>query len=169
MLTKTLELNNMDYFHINKNLIQFKLNNTFYFADKTGNISNEIRWLSTIGWNYSDLSWGNINFQALIGEPLIHQIPLYPEEIYSFFQCIFPLAKGYFIEDLSLANIYFTPISKRYIFLPSTNYVEIVGCVGIEIKLSNIFNRKSIYLYNGNEIKNLEELNLIRRPNILWK
>lgn len=169
MLTKALELNNMNYFHINKNLIQFELNNTFYFTDKTGNISNEIRWLSTIGWNYSNLSWRNINFHGLIGEPLIHQIPLYPEEIYRFFQCTFPLAKSYFIEDLSLADIYFTSISKRYMLLPSGNYMNIIGCVGIEIKLSNIFKGKSIYLYNGNEIKNLKELNLIRRSNILWK
>lgn len=169
MLIKILELNNINYHNITDNLIQFELNNTIYFADITGKITPEIKWLLLMGGMPISGNIGNYNFYALIGETLIHKIPLYPEEIYSFFQCTFPLAKSYFIESLSLADIYFTSISKRYILLPSTNYINIMGCVGIEIKSSNIFKGKSIYLYNGNEIKNLEELNLIRRSNILWK
>lgn len=169
MLIKTLELNNISYSYITNNLIQLELNNTIYFADITGKITPEIEWLSLMGRMPISRNIGNYNFYALIGEALIHKIPLYPEELYSFFQCTFPLAKSYFIEGLSLADIYFTSISKRYILLPSANYMNIMGSVGIEIKLNNIFKGKSIYLYNGNEIKNLEDLNLIRRSNILWK
>lgn len=83
-----------------------------------------------------------------------------PEKIYKMFKDVFPVLRQFFYEGFSLDDIVYSPKTDTYhILTKKIKYLLPRG--NINIRLSNLYLNKSIYLYMGNEIKNFGDLNLI--------
>lgn len=86
----------------------------------------------------------------------IRKFPYGEEEFYQFFKDIGESMNRYFYESLSLQDIYYSVEDKKYVILAP--YYNIVP-EEVDVCISNLFKKKSVFTYKDTEIKTIRDLN----------
>lgn len=86
------------------------------------------------------------------------KFPLSQEEFYSFFKDIKRITDIFYIDNLSLEDIYYDEVTKQYVIIDIKAIIP--KPYFIEVRLDQLFHNKSVYYYNDSPIS-LDEINLL--------
>ena len=86
------------------------------------------------------------------------KFPLSQEEFYSFFKDIRQITDIFYIDNLSLEDIYYDEVTKQYVIIDIKAIIP--KPYFIEVRLDQLFHNNSVYYYNDSPIS-LNEINLL--------